>query len=95
MHSFFFNSVSQHVRKRSEIPQLGDDNNWTIQNDNLEKDKPKRGPSVWIWKEEGKNVALLFFLYLLQGIPLGLIASIPLMLQNAHVSYKVNKHKTN
>nr|CAG4646977.1 EOG090X04K8 [Megafenestra aurita]SVE92332.1 EOG090X04K8 [Megafenestra aurita] len=45
-------------------------------------------PSIWSWRGEGKNIALLFFLYLLQGIPLGLIASIPLMLQNRHVSYK-------
>nr|CAG4649258.1 EOG090X04K8 [Scapholeberis mucronata]SVE93560.1 EOG090X04K8 [Scapholeberis mucronata] len=45
-------------------------------------------PSIWSWKGEGRNIALLFFLYLLQGIPLGLIASIPLMLQNRHVSYK-------
>nr|CAG4646189.1 EOG090X04K8 [Macrothrix elegans] len=45
-------------------------------------------PSVWSWRGEGRNIALLFFLYLLQGIPLGLISAIPLMLQNRHVSYK-------
>lgn len=33
------------------------------------------------------NIALLFFLYLLQGIPLGLSAAIPIILQNRHVSY--------
>lgn len=48
----------------------------------------KEAPLIWSWKGEGKNIALLFFLYLLQGIPLGLTASIPLMLQNRHVSYK-------
>lgn len=33
------------------------------------------------------SVALLLFLYTLQGVPLGLTASIPLILQNRHVSY--------
>ena len=33
------------------------------------------------------NVALLLLLYLLQGIPLGLSASIPMMLQSRHISY--------
>lgn len=34
------------------------------------------------------NIALLFFLYTLQGIPLGLSAAIPMILQNHGVSYK-------
>lgn len=33
------------------------------------------------------SVSLLLFLYTLQGVPLGLTASIPLILQNRHVSY--------
>lgn len=37
---------------------------------------------------DGKNIALLFFLYTLQGIPLGLSAAIPMILQNRGVSYK-------
>lgn len=39
-------------------------------------------------KGDGKNIALLFFLYTLQGIPLGLSAAIPMILQNHGVSYK-------
>lgn len=35
-----------------------------------------------------RNIALLFFLYTLQGIPLGLSAAIPMILQNRGVSYK-------
>jgi len=35
-----------------------------------------------------KNIAILFFLYLLQGIPLGLCGSIPMLLQNRSVSYR-------
>ena len=34
------------------------------------------------------NISLLLFLYVLQGIPLGLSASIPMILQNRGVSYK-------
>ncbi|CAK9819376.1 Acetyl-coenzyme A transporter 1 [Anthophora quadrimaculata] len=35
-----------------------------------------------------KNIAILLFLYLLQGIPLGLCNSIPMLLQNRDVSYR-------
>lgn len=34
------------------------------------------------------NIALLFFLYLLQGIPLGLTSAIPMLLLNRGVTYK-------
>ncbi|XP_037932580.1 acetyl-coenzyme A transporter 1 [Teleopsis dalmanni] len=34
------------------------------------------------------NIGILFFLYVLQGIPLGLIAAIPMLLQNRGASYK-------
>ncbi|KAK7067304.1 hypothetical protein SK128_003163 [Halocaridina rubra] len=34
------------------------------------------------------NIALLMFLYILQGIPLGLAGSIPMILQQRNVSYK-------
>lgn len=36
---------------------------------------------------DGKNVALLLFLYMLQGIPLGLTGAIPIILQNRHIDY--------
>lgn len=39
-------------------------------------------------KGDRTNIALLFFLYTLQGIPLGLSAAIPMILQNRGVSYK-------
>ena len=35
-----------------------------------------------------RNVAVLLFLYVLQGIPLGLAAAVPLILTNRHVSYR-------
>lgn len=34
------------------------------------------------------SIAILMFLYVLQGVPLGLSASIPYLLQNRHVSYR-------
>ena len=34
------------------------------------------------------NIALLLFLYTLQGVPLGLTGSIPLILQSRNVAYK-------
>ena len=37
--------------------------------------------------DEG-NIAILLFLYILQGIPLGLAAAVPLILTNRNVSYK-------
>lgn len=40
------------------------------------------------FKGDGKNIAVLLFLYVLQGIPLGLAAAVPLILTNKHVSYK-------
>ncbi|CAN7985656.1 unnamed protein product, partial [Ixodes hexagonus] len=39
-------------------------------------------------REEWRSILLLLFLYVLQGIPLGLGSAVPLMLQNRHVSYK-------
>jgi len=39
-------------------------------------------------KEDLKNILVLLFLYILQGIPLGLAAAIPLILTNRNVSYK-------
>uniref|UniRef100_H3CCF2 Acetyl-coenzyme A transporter 1 n=1 Tax=Tetraodon nigroviridis TaxID=99883 RepID=H3CCF2_TETNG len=38
-------------------------------------------------REELGNVSLLLFLYVLQGIPLGLAGSVPLILQSRNVSY--------
>lgn len=35
-----------------------------------------------------RNIAILLFLYVLQGIPIGLIAAIPMLLQNRGASYK-------
>lgn len=38
------------------------------------------------------NIALLVFLYTLQGIPLGLASALPMILQNKGVQYKDQVH---
>jgi len=75
------------MRKRQEINSGDQTDIPMFKNEGNVKGKDNRH-SVWNWNGEGKNIALLFFLYLLQGIPLGLAASIPLLLQNRKVSYK-------
>lgn len=35
-----------------------------------------------------RNVAVLLMLYLMQGIPLGITAAVPILLQNRGVTYK-------
>nr|CAG4643885.1 EOG090X04K8 [Lepidurus arcticus] len=54
--------------------------------DSIKKDDDDN-KSTGLGKDKA-NVALLFFLYLLQGIPLGLASAIPMILQNRHISYK-------
>ncbi|KAI6180661.1 hypothetical protein M3Y98_00744900 [Aphelenchoides besseyi] len=50
-------------------------------------------PFVWLkrmketLKDDFGSIALLLFLYLLQGIPLGLISAIPLILQSKEITY--------
>ncbi|KAJ8986188.1 hypothetical protein NQ317_005662 [Molorchus minor] len=54
----------------------------------MENGELPRIPSRSNIKGDEKNILLLFFLYTLQGIPLGLSAAIPMILQNRGVSYK-------
>ena len=50
----------------------------------LVDDSPK--PSNW--RKDRGSIILLTFLYILQGIPLGLAGTVPIMLQSLGVSYK-------
>lgn len=34
------------------------------------------------------NIAILLFLYILQGVPMGILYAVPMLLQNRGVSYK-------
>lgn len=49
------------------------------------EDKPK---DVVGLKGDRRSIALLMFLYVLQGIPLGVAASVPFLLQTRKISYK-------
>lgn len=41
-----------------------------------------------LWKKDGRAIASLMFLYVLQGIPLGLISAMPLLLTNKGITYE-------
>ena len=67
-----------------------DNNNSADVEDPSRDDDGKTGCSQ-MWKDlEGDkiHVLVLFFLYILQGIPLGLRTSVPLILQQNDVAYK-------
>ena len=78
------------MRKRTDGPVADVESRNVFNANDMQtvKRNDKRPDSPWSWSGDGKNIALLFLLYLLQGIPLGLISAVPLMLQNRHVSYK-------
>jgi PAT family acetyl-CoA transporter-like MFS transporter 1 len=48
----------------------------------------RRAEEISDMKGDEWNIAILFFLYVLQGIPLGLSSAIPMYLQNRGVSYR-------
>ena len=45
-------------------------------------------PKTSNWRKDQGSIVLLTFLYVLQGIPLGLAGTVPIMLQGLGVSYK-------
>jgi hypothetical protein len=62
------------------------DSSITVEDGNRTRNRRvEEGGSV---KGDEWNIAILFFLYVLQGIPLGLSAAIPMYLQNRGVSYR-------
>lgn len=78
------------VRKRQEDTGLNRSHSYQVQDDSDEKQsllhEDKHEPSDL--RGDWGNIAILFFLYLLQGIPIGLSAAIPMLLQNRGASYK-------
>lgn len=53
----------------------------------MEENKAESILKPYLKKDKG-NIALLVFLYVLQGIPLGLAGAMPLLLQTKSVAYK-------
>ena len=66
-------AVVQHEQETDEVDRAS--------SENASKEKG-------IVQDDRKSIALLLLLYVLQGIPLGLTGSIPLILQTRHVAYK-------
>ena len=64
--------------------QILNENEVTQSNVDLEdtSQKPKTNA-----KKDLKNITLILFLYILQGIPLGLLVGLPLILSSRKVSY--------
>ncbi|XP_061575093.1 acetyl-coenzyme A transporter 1 [Cololabis saira] len=70
----------------SPEPDVEDESEALVRGSDSEDRRHRRArPSI---RGELGNVSLLLFLYVLQGIPLGLAGSIPLILQSKNVSYK-------
>lgn len=61
----------------------------------MENGKLKAAQTKANLKDDAFNIALLFFLYTLQGIPLGLSSAIPMLLLNRGVTYKQQVWKWN
>lgn len=76
------------MSKVKQIKSMGLENN--LENDSPKRKKhgshvPKAVPST---KGDRMNIALLLFLYTLQGVPLGLSSAIPIIMQKKHITYK-------
>lgn len=69
----------------SSEPEVEDEDERLIRGSDSEDRRQRVRPGI---RGELGNVLLLLFLYVLQGIPLGLAGSIPLILQSKSVSYK-------
>ncbi len=85
------NLPAEHVRDMdreetsSSEPEMEEEAQGLIRESDSEDRRPRVRPGI---HGELGNVLLLLFLYVLQGIPLGLAGSIPLILQSKSVSYK-------
>lgn len=69
----------------SSEPEVEEEAEGLIRGSDSEDRRHRVRPGI---RGELGNVSLLLFLYVLQGIPLGLAGSIPLILQSKNVSYK-------
>jgi hypothetical protein len=76
-----------------EALNLGDESSNSNQPDNSDTDEHENAAAVSSaqnnnsLKKDYNNIALLLFLYFLQGVPLGLTGSLPFILSSRKVSY--------
>ncbi|GAB0098172.1 acetyl-coenzyme A transporter 1 [Sergentomyia squamirostris] len=74
------------IRKRQGTPE--DSAAAEIIDGSLVDTSPEEKMEMSDLRGDKLNIAILFFLYLLQGIPIGLTAAIPMLLQNRGATYK-------
>ncbi|CAF2995276.1 unnamed protein product [Rotaria socialis] len=82
--------VEQESISESEENQSNDPHHSSASSESSDNEKSSRQLSTSNqsdWKRDKKNIGLLLFLYLLQGIPLGMAASIPLIIQTYGASW--------
>lgn len=72
---------SMAISRKAAVPQHNDVNSGP---EKALQDTSKDKENI----QDRRSIALLLLLYILQGIPLGLTGSIPLILQSRHVAYK-------
>lgn len=90
--------IAAHELVQLNVPENGDDTaRSNVQSQGVQKQKPTHTDADNVIDEidedsdirgDRKNLALLIFLYLMQGIPLGLTGCIPMMLQKRGASYQ-------
>ena len=79
--------VKEENKKEEPIPE--NYNTFTKSTENVSVKEKEDTSGMWKDLDGDKlHVLVLFFLYILQGIPLGLKDSIPLILSNKNVPYK-------
>ena len=84
--SMDLNPIESVPKKRSRSKMRGDVYEMSESDQNKSDSAVDSEHSDYVKGDEW-NIALLLFLYLLQGIPLGLSAAIPIILQNRKVNY--------
>lgn len=78
--------MSRHESSRRNVNNTNTHANDMRQNDEesmsngVDSDRAKKDRGVGWWHEDRSSVLLLLFLYVLQGLPLGLAGSIPMIL---------------
>ncbi|XP_034656430.1 acetyl-coenzyme A transporter 1 [Drosophila subobscura] len=76
------------ARRRPQGGSAGDDQSVLITEYQPKEPLAEKDEGTPDIRGDRRNIAILLFLYILQGIPIGLIAAIPMLLQNRGASYK-------
>lgn len=79
--------MNRSARRRPDSSRTDSPSNGDVeeQPNNMGGNAPEAPSDI---RGDRRNIAVLFLLYLLQGIPMGLAAAIPMLMQSHGVSYK-------